>query len=495
MNIADAYDDERFNQAVDRESGYRTREVACVPLTSRTGNLLGVLQVLNNKHGGQFNQNDMELLDAIAVQVGHAVENAKLAQQILDKNQELAIARAQAERRSAELDLLYELEQDAAQATDIDSLMESVIHWTSARVHCLQALVMLHGSHFQTLFSIHKSETGESLLSKETLQLSDPLLCEVSQTKPYQQYTKDKLKSPESIQAVLNQPLETLGLAALTHDSNPIGNIIVINPAAGEKGESESTEKLLTLISAQVSRSIAIVRGRSERAETDRLASVGRMLAGVAHDLRNPMTAVSGYAQILATEEEEEERQFFSENIVRNIKEMTAMVNDVLSYSRGDFTLKPSLVELEQLAIQIREILEPMCEQRRIELTIHASRDVISADLAKVKRILLNLGKNAIDAQLRGGSLTLDLKCVEGAFHAAVVDTGPGLPTEVQENLFRPVITRKDGGGTGLGLSIVKRFVDDHYGQIDVQTSDDGTVFKIKLPRAETVDGPDGLTP
>ena len=136
-----------------------------------------------------------------------------------------------------------------------------------------------------------------------------------------------------------------------------------------------------------------------------------------------------------------------------------------------------------------------MCEQRRIELTIHASRDVISADLAKVKRILLNLGKNAIDAQLRGGSLTLDLKCVEGAFHAAVVDTGPGLPTEVQENLFRPVITRKDGGGTGLGLSIVKRFVDDHYGQIDVQTSDDGTVFKIKLPRAETVDGPDGLTP
>ena len=92
------------------------------------------------------------------------------------------------------------------------------------------------------------------------------------------------------------------------------------------------------------------------------------MLAGVAHDLRNPMTAVSGYAQILATEEEEEERQFFSENIVRNIKEMTAMVNDVLSYSRGDFTLKPSLVELEQLAIQIREILEPMCEQRRIEL-------------------------------------------------------------------------------------------------------------------------------
>ena len=174
---------------------------------------------------------------------------------------------------------------------------------------------------------------------------------------------------------------------------------------------------------------------------------------------------------------------------------MTAMVNDVLSYSRGDFTLKPSLVELEQLSVQLREVLEPMCAQRKIELTIHSSRDVISADLAKVKRILLNLGKNAVDAQLRGGTLTLDLKCVDGAFHAAIIDTGPGLPAEVQENLFRPVITRKDGGGTGLGLSIVKRFVDDHYGQINVQTSDEGTVFKIQLPRAETVDAPDGLTP
>ena len=99
-----------------------------------------------------------------------------------------------------------------------------------------------------------------------------------------------------------------------------------------------------------------------------------------------------------------------------------------------------------------------------------------------------------MDAQLRGGTLTLDLKSVDGAFEATIIDTGPGLPAEVQENLFRPVITRKDDGGTGLGLSIVKRFVDDHYGQINVQTSSEGTIFKILLPRAETVDAPAGLT-
>lgn len=495
VNIPDAYEDERFNQAVDLESGYRTREVACVPLTNRSGKLLGVLQVLNNKRGGSFDNDDMALLDTIAGQVSNAVENAKLSQQILDKNQQLAGARAQAERRSEELDLLYELEQDAAQATDLDTLMQSVLYWSTQRVSCLSAVLILHGSHFQTLFYLKLSDDGHAKIEKETIQLKGGLLKDVSIDQPYRLHNKTELPDVELITNSLSGEVKDLGIAGLTHDSTPMGNLIVINPEPQDNESSESTDKLLTLIAAQVSRSIAILKGRTERAETDRLASVGRMLAGVAHDLRNPMTAVSGYAQILAGEEEEEERIFFSEKIVRNIKEMTEMVNDVLSYSRGDFTLKPSLVELDTLAVQIHEFLEPICSNRKISLTINASRDVISVDLAKVKRILLNLGKNAADAQRRGGTVTIDLKSIDGAFNACVTDTGPGLPTEVRENLFKPVVARKDGGGTGLGLSIVKRFVDDHYGQIQVETSTDGTVFKIDLPRAETVDGPSGIGP
>ena len=495
VNIPDAYEDERFNQAFDRESGYRTREVACVPLTSRSGKLLGVLQVLNNKRGGSFDSDDMALLDTIAGQVGHAVENATLAQQILDKNEELAIAQSKAERRSAELDLLYELEQDAAQATNLDSLMKSVLHWSSKRVSCQSAMLILHGSHFQTLYYLQNVQDGQEQVQKNTLQIKNKRLKEISRDKPYQLYSKSELTEIEFLEKYVPDEIKNIGIAGLTHDSTPIGNLVVINAGGDDDENRESTDKLLTLIASQVSRSIATLRGRTERAETDRLASVGRMLAGVAHDLRNPMTAVSGYAQILVSEDEEEERLFFSENIVRNIKEMTAMVNDVLSYSRGDFTLKTSLVELENLATQIREFLEPLCSQRQISLTINSSRDVISADIAKVKRILLNLGKNAVDAQRRGGSVVIDLHSIDGAFNASVTDTGPGLPTEVKENLFQPVNNRKDGDGTGLGLSIVKRFVDDHYGDIQVETSSDGTVFKIDLPRAETVDAPGGIGP
>jgi two-component system sensor histidine kinase AtoS len=213
------------------------------------------------------------------------------------------------------------------------------------------------------------------------------------------------------------------------------------------------------------------------------------MLAGVAHDLRNPMTALSGYAQILANEEEEAERTFFSQKITRNIKEMTAMLNDVLAFSRGDVTLKPSLVELKQFADSLRDSLLPLCEPRGIELSIEADRSVGAFDLAKVTRILLNLGRNAADALSRGGMLFVEIRERKGDLFMQVKDNGPGLPEAVQENLFKPVVERSQGGGTGLGLSIVKRFVDDHDGTIQVESSSEtGTTFTIELPRLEPDD-------
>lgn len=488
VNIPDAYQDERFNQAVDVESGFRTREVACVPLNTREGALLGVLQVLNHTRGGAFDEDDMALLEVIAVQVGHAVENATLSQKLLDKNQQLALARSLAERRSDELDLLYGLEQDAANAPDLDSLMTSVLRWTGERVKCSQAMVSLVAPPFHTFYVRVPGAEGNSKLLKETLKEDDANIAKILESGEFGILNARELASQNALEARCQSSFDSMGVAPLTHDGQLLGALMVMNPAGSTPNLYAATQRIVQLIAAQVARSITTVRGRAEQAETDRLAGVGRMLAGVAHDLRNPMTAMSGYAQIIASEDDPEERLFFSQKMVRNIHEMTAMVNDVLAYSRGDFTLKPSLVELRLLGDQLQEALGPLCEDRRISLTLNVERSVVSVDLAKTKRIILNLGKNAADAQCRGGSVTIDLQSVAGSLRAIVSDTGPGLPAIVLENLFRPIMARSDGGGTGLGLSIVKRFVDDHHGQIEVDTSAAGTTFKITLPRAETVD-------
>ena len=115
INIKDAYADSRFNPEVDVRSGFKTRSVAAAPLIDRQGRLLGVLQVLNHE-GGPFGEHDIGLLNFLAVGTSYAVENANLTQEVLDRNRELEAATHRAERRRGELDLLYQLNQQHAQA-------------------------------------------------------------------------------------------------------------------------------------------------------------------------------------------------------------------------------------------------------------------------------------------------------------------------------------------------------------------------------------------
>ena len=493
VNIADAYDDDRFNPSFDKKSGFRTRAVAATPLKTRDGRLLGVLQVINNKRGGPFFAEDIALLETIASQVCHAIENVTLSQKIMDQNAALEEARARAEQRSNDLDLLYQLEQGTAGAKTVEELIEIFLEQTLNQIKSNFGAVLIQNDHFSagylaqrqgTTFEVQKIgniESGPSM--DEIINFGQPVVID-----------GDQQAHPILVQLSeqLSQELGSVIVTPMLHDDSVIGSLLVSGTAPHATvplTEDDNVLRLMSLIGSQLARSVFLLRNRTARENTERLASVGRMLAGVAHDLRNPMTALSGYAQIMATEEEEEDRAFFSQKITRNIKEMTAMLNDVLAYSRGDVTLKPSLVELKQFAESLYDSLTPLCKPRGIELNIEADHSVGAFDLAKVKRVLLNLGRNAADALSRGGMLFVEIRERDGNLFMQVKDNGPGLPDSVRENLFEPFVEPGHGGGTGLGLSIVKRFVDDHEGTIQVESSSEtGTTFTIELPRLEPDD-------
>lgn len=107
--------------------------------------------------------------------------------------------------------------------------------------------------------------------------------------------------------------------------------------------------------------------------------------------------------------------------------------------------------------------------------------------MSRAKRILYNLTKNAVDALNRGGRLAVSLAVDGGGLRLRVEDTGPGMSSEVRARLFDPFFTAGKRHGTGLGLSIVKRFVDDHHGTIEVEsTPGKGTVFTVSLPRPKS---------
>ncbi len=487
VNIADVYDDPRFNSSFDLRSGFRTQSVAAVPLCSRGGEFLGVLQVLNHRDGA-FGDEDIGLLTTIAVQMGYAVENAQLAQQLLDQNRDLEAARYRAERRRAELDLLYQLEQEAAHVTELDELLDSVIIRTGERLRSAAGSVFLLDQDIGRLFFRRVSGEKKDELKKLSLAPGEGVVGWVAQSgKPVVVNRPDEdPRHYRELARKLDYPVQALLAVPLVWDDQVVGAMEVINPRpspTGAVGYDDEDLKVLTLIVAQVSRAVALIQQRQARIETERLAFLGQMLAGVAHDLRNPMTVISGYAQFMVIEDEEEAREARCERVLYQIDEMAGMIADLLAFARGDTQLRPMVIEVEQLADELRETLELQCKPRRVTLGVNNTAGTINIDIGRVKRIINNLAKNAIEALDHNGELTIDLAEKDHGLKIRVADTGPGIPVAVQDEMFQPFRTAGKSGGTGLGLAIVKRFVDDHGGTINIETAPgEGTTFFVALP-------------
>ena len=222
----------------------------------------------------------------------------------------------------------------------------------------------------------------------------------------------------------------------------------------------------------------------SEQSKSDRLASIGRMLAGLLHDLKTPMTIISGYAQLMAASDESEQREKYVEQIQRQFDLMAGMTREVLAFARGDTDLVVRKVYVNRYTEELNTQLNAATAGRSIDFQVIPNYDGIAYfDEQKLLRVFHNLVRNAVEAMPEGGKLRLQVDKVGEQLQWTVSDTGPGIPPELRGRLFELFATGKKGG-TGLGLAIVKKVVDDHHGTIAVESGSSGTTFVIRLPLA-----------
>jgi signal transduction histidine kinase len=225
--------------------------------------------------------------------------------------------------------------------------------------------------------------------------------------------------------------------------------------------------------------------------ERDRLAALGEMAAGLAHEIRNPLGAIKGAAQCLDPRQLPGEEQEFVEVIVEEVNRLNGVVTAFLDYARP---LKQSFVptDLNEVISRTMKLIQndvPARVTLRQELDTSIAR--VDGDPEQLKQVLINLVQNAIQAlgdrpgtivvrsarpdrfgDFRGGELV----------EAQVADDGPGIPAEQQLNIFVPFFTTKQKG-TGLGLAICQRIVKSHGGTIGVQSKpQEGSTFTIRLP-------------
>ena len=223
----------------------------------------------------------------------------------------------------------------------------------------------------------------------------------------------------------------------------------------------------------------------------EKLASLGVLAAGVAHEIRNPLTAIKArlFTQQKALAPASRERAD-AEFIGREIDRLERIVRDFLRFARP---VEPERVSLSpaNLLDELRELMAPQLRESSIDLAVeHAVETMVLADPEQIKQVLINLVQNAAEALGKGG--TIKLRAVEsrialgGRMRDVVIieveDSGTGIPPEVQERLFDPFFTTKQSG-TGLGLSIAARIVEKHAGAIRVQSGvNRGTTFGVVLP-------------
>jgi signal transduction histidine kinase len=213
----------------------------------------------------------------------------------------------------------------------------------------------------------------------------------------------------------------------------------------------------------------------------EKLSAIGQLAAGLAHEIRNPLTSIRGFIQISMMESEEMKKW---ESII--LPEIDR-INDLLKQFLDLSDTRPSQFvrfELDGLIADVLRLLEPKAILDGHQLTAEPppSPVVVEGDPEKLKQVLINLIKNGLESLGEKGQVWIRWRKLRDRIHIRVQDNGCGIQPEHMSRIFDPFFTTK-GDGTGMGLSICHRIISDHGGQIHVTSQPGrGTIFNIHLP-------------
>jgi signal transduction histidine kinase len=230
-------------------------------------------------------------------------------------------------------------------------------------------------------------------------------------------------------------------------------------------------------------------RLRARLGEAERMAAVGELAAGLAHEIRNPLAAIVNAATLLEDEDTltPEERASILEAVKTETRRLNTTLSDFLLFARPR-ELKRQLGDIRQVVEHVTALLQK--ERTRpggiqVEVQVDPTIPLFAFDADQLTQVLWNIALNGVEAMQRRGRLTLDVGRHNGEVLISIADTGPGIPPEERWRIFQPFFSKKPGG-TGLGLAIAQRIATAHGGRIELESvAERGSCFTIYLPLME----------
>jgi len=224
---------------------------------------------------------------------------------------------------------------------------------------------------------------------------------------------------------------------------------------------------------------------QEELLKNERLTSLGKFSSMVLHDIRNPVSVIRSYGEMILLNVEQVDRvKKYAHSILKETERLNLLVGELLDYSRGEIRLNLSIVSLHQFFEKLKSYISSGLESAHVELHIENEvKDPILMDEERMLRVFLNLTENSRKAMPQGGTLRIHADTNETQVRFLVEDTGQGMTKEVLSHIFVPFYSFSKGG-TGLGLVIVKNIVEAHEGTIQVESRiKKGTRVEIRIPR------------
>jgi signal transduction histidine kinase len=235
---------------------------------------------------------------------------------------------------------------------------------------------------------------------------------------------------------------------------------------------------------------IDLKTAQKELIRTERFSNLGKLSSLIIHDLRNPLSVIKGYGEMLQVlYDEPEQVREYSKKIVQEAIRLNQFAQELLDYSRGDLRLNWVFTSFPMIFQKLGQYVQKTFERSGIEVQIsHEGIRPFYVDEERLMRAILNLCDNARKAMGDGGTLQLTGRQADGQLIITVKDNGTGMSEDVLAHIFEPFYSFSQKGGTGLGMVSVKTIVEAHGGSIRIDSAiDKGTTVTLELPHNEVL--------
>ncbi len=518
-----------FCKCMREEGG--NKSILCLPLSFK-GHYKGTLSLYNKTtatpgHRKEFNREDLDLMTTMGTMISSSLENALTFQTVeaLGQHNE-ALVRS--------LRSLYEISSAMMTTVKTDELLNVI---TNALTHRQglgfdRALVFLVDEEEANLVGATMSHVTVEERGEEIKNLAEALnqksLMTAEQAGRLRDFLNVKLPLNEGggvlVQTVLNKkaiivteaepdvgPIQMFDFGRQPFAAIPmfakgkVVGVFAVDRAFTGKPITSEDMRNLSMLANQAGLAIEnsrlyeyietvnreLTQARERLLEAEKLAALGEMAAGMAHEIRNPLVSIGGFTRrILKTIDEDSPIKPYIKVIIDEVARLEKTLRDVLDFSRdtqGHYTWNAlNEVVVEALYLLKRDLAEG---QIKVVKDFHDNLPKVYMDKRQIKHVFFNLFLNALQAMEKDGTLTVRTYLTQlgelPAVACEVSDTGPGIQPDVLRNIFNPFFTTKDSGA-GLGLSIVHKILSRHHGAIDVFNREkQGVSFIVKLPAVE----------